>query len=107
MRLVFLFLLILAKLTFAQDPNYGPEYFYAIDGEIVGQAAPGVNAVYVNSKKIELAPDLSFTANVSLRQGEKYLTIDTRYKNLQFIKKYLVVRHPKAQKSFKIYKSKT
>lgn len=102
MRILFLALLILANTAFAQETKYGPEYFYAIDGEVVGQAAPGVKAVYVNNKAVALNADLTFTANVSLKQGEKYLTIDTRYKNLQFIKKYLVVRHPQAQKTFKI-----
>lgn len=83
--------------------DYGPEYFYAIDGEIYGQAAPGVEAVYVNGKPVQVDVDLSFKTKVSLKKGEKYLTIETRYLGLSFVKKYLVIRHPKVEKSFTIH----
>jgi len=84
------------------ESQYGPEYFYAIEGEVHGQAAPGVQAVYVNGKQARLDREQNFIVTISLKEGEKYITIDTRYEGLQFVKKYLVVRHPKAQKSFKL-----
>ncbi|MBI5399575.1 hypothetical protein HZB07_03035 [Candidatus Saganbacteria bacterium] len=84
------------------ESDYGPEYFFAIEGDVSGQAAPGVQSVRVNGRPITINSDLTFYVHVSLRKGEKYLTIETRYKNLNFTKKYLVIRHPKAPKSFKI-----
>jgi hypothetical protein len=106
-------LLILLLLTFAcaacaqvetyKGKEYGPEYFFAIQGEVSGQAAPGVKSVLVNGKPVRINPDLSFQARVTLQEGEKYLAIKTSYKGLNFTKKYLVIRHPKAPKSFKIY----
>ena len=89
----------------AQAPNakkYGPSYFFAIQGEVYGQTAPGIEAVLVNGKPVPIDKDLTFRTKVSLAKGQKYLTIETRYKNLRFIKKYLVIRHPKAQKTFKV-----
>ncbi len=83
--------------------EYGPEYFGAIRGEVYGQAAPGVQAVYVNEKRVQIDKNLYFETKVYLKKGQKYLTIDTRYKGLRFIKKYLVIRHPKAPKTFKIH----
>lgn len=83
--------------------EYGPEYFFAIQGEVYGQAAPGVQAVYVNDKRVRIDKNLNFRTKVYLKKGQKYLTIDTRYKGLRFIKKYLVIRHPKAPKTFKIH----
>ena len=84
----------------AQD--YGPEYFFAIQGEIQGQAAPGVKSVKINGKKVAIAKNLTFKARVTLAEGEKYLVIETLYQGLRFTKKYLVIRHPKAAKTFKL-----
>jgi len=83
--------------------DYGPEYFFAIEGDISGKAAPGVEAVYVNNKPIQVDVDLSFSTKVALKKGEKYLTIETRYKGLHFIKKYLVIRHPQVKEPLKIH----
>jgi len=86
------------------DPKkYGPEYFYPIQGEVSGQAAPGVQGVYVNGKKIPIRGNLKFSTSVNLKRGQKYLSIETRYQGLRFIKKYLVLRHPKVVKPFKIH----
>ena len=93
---------VVTDLEKIEETKYGPEYFYAIQGEVYGQAAPGVEAVYINGKKIPVEPDLTFRTGVSLKKGEKYLTIETRYRGLRFIKKYLVVRHPAVKKPFKI-----
>ncbi|MBU0672547.1 MAG: hypothetical protein KJ732_05935 [Candidatus Margulisbacteria bacterium] len=82
--------------------DYGPEYFFAIQGEVMGQAAPGVKSVKVNGQPVAIDPDLNFKARVTLKDGQKYLTIETLYKGLRFTKKYLVIRHPKAPKTFKI-----
>lgn len=84
----------------AQD--YGPEYFFAIQGEIQGQAAPGVKSVKVNGKNVAIGKDLRFNARVTLAEGQKYLVIETLYQGLRFTKKYLVIRHPKAPKVFKL-----
>ncbi len=101
--LIIFCLFILSGLSLAADEStYGPEYFYAIEGEVIGQAAPGVKEVYVNGQKVRLDRELGFESTISLKEGEKYITIDTRYEGLQFVKKYLVVRHPKAQKTFKL-----
>jgi len=101
--LIIFCLFILTGISFAvNEPTYGPEYFYAIEGEVIGQAAPGVQEVYVNGQKVRLDRELGFESTISLKAGEKYITIDTRYEGLQFVKKYLVVRHPKAQKTFKL-----
>jgi len=89
-----------------QAKNYGPEYFAAIEGEVNGQAAPGVEAVYINGKKIPVDVDLSFSTTIALKKGQKYLSVETRYKGLRFIKKYLVIRHPKITEPFKIRVSK-
>lgn len=94
----------------AQDTNsvtyggktYGSEHFFAITGEVYGEAAPGVEAVYVNGQKIPVNENFYFSARVSLPQGQKYLSIETEYQGLRYIKKYLVIRNPEAQKSFKI-----
>jgi len=83
--------------------EYGPEYFFAIEGEVYGQAAPGVQSVYVNDKPVKIDKDLNFSTKVSLKKGQEYLTIVTRYRGLRFTKKYLVIRHPKAPKTFKIH----
>lgn len=83
--------------------EYGPEYFFAIQGEVFGQAAPGVQAVYVNGKPVRIDKNLNFWTRVTLKEGQKYLEIETRYKGLHFIKRYLVIRHPKAPKVFKIH----
>jgi len=82
--------------------DYGPEYFFAIQGEVMGQAAPGVKSVKVNGKKVAIAKNLTFKARVTLAEGQKYLIIETLYKGLRFTKKYLVIRHPKAPKMFKL-----
>ena len=82
--------------------KYDSSYFFAIEGEVAGQAAPGVQYVYVNAKPVKLNADRSFVAKVKLAEGQKYLVIDTKYQGLRFIKKYLVIRHPKVQKTFKI-----
>ncbi len=82
--------------------KYDSSYFFAIQGEVAGQAAPGVQYVYVNAKPVKLKSDRSFVAKVKLKKGQKYLVIDTKYQGLRFIKKYLVIRHPKVQKTFKI-----
>jgi hypothetical protein len=89
--------------TKVNGKKYGPEYFYAIEGEVYGQAAPGIEAVLVNGKEIPFDKNLIFRSKVSLGEGQKYLTVETRYKGLRFIKKYLVIRHPKAQKTFKVH----
>ncbi len=83
--------------------EYGPEYFFAIEGEVYGQAAPGVQAVYVNDRPVKIDKNLNFSTKVSLKEGEEYLSIVTLYKGLRFTKKYLVIRHPKAPKTFKIH----
>jgi hypothetical protein len=83
--------------------EYGPEYFSAIKGEVYGQAAPGVQAVLVNHKRVKTDKNLNFRTTVSLKKGQKYLEIETRYRGLRFIKRYLVIRHPKAKKTFKIH----
>jgi hypothetical protein len=98
--------LLAAAASFAQiselESKYGPEYFFAIQGEVTGQAAPGVQAVFINGRQVAIKKDLTFAARVTLKQGEKYLSIETRYKGLYFTKKYLVIRHPQAPKVFKI-----
>lgn len=86
-----------------QGREYGPEYFFAIEGEVYGQTAPGVQAVFVNNKQVKIDKNLNFSASVRLKKGQEYLTIDTRYRGLRFVKKYLVIRHPKAPKTFKIH----
>jgi hypothetical protein len=86
-----------------QERDYGPEYFAAIQGEVYGQAAPGVQAVYVNSQRVSIDKNLNFRTKVFLKKGQKYLEIETRYRGLRFIKKYLVIRHPKAKKTFQIH----
>lgn len=84
------------------EKKYGPEYFFAIQGEVAGQAAPGVQAVYINGRQVVVNKDLTFGARVTLKEGEKYLSIETRYKGLYFTKKFLVIRHPSAPKTFKL-----
>jgi len=105
--ILFCFLLAGASLAVdqynqAMESEYGPEYFFAIQGEVSGQAAPRVQSVRVNGRSVAIGSDLTFHTRVSLGQGEKYLVITTKYKNLNFTKKYLVIRHPKAPKTFKI-----
>lgn len=85
------------------EKDYGPEYYYAVSGTVSGQAAPGVQSIYINSKKMALDAGLNFYTNVSLAQGQKYLTITTAYRNLKFTRKYLVIRHPKIKKPFVIH----
>ena|GEM_PF-6520266 len=92
-----------SDVTKVNEKEYGPEYFYAIEGEVYGQAAPGIESVLVNGQEISFDKNLIFRSKVSLKEGEKYLTVETRYKGLRFIKKYLVIRHPKAQKTFKVH----
>ncbi len=82
--------------------DYGPEYFFAIQGEVQGQAAPGVKSVKINGRDVAVNKDLTFNARVTLADGQKYLTIETLYQGLRFTKKYLVIRHPKAPKVFKL-----
>ncbi|MFA5840294.1 MAG: hypothetical protein WC890_06550 [Candidatus Margulisiibacteriota bacterium] len=94
--------LIAFCLTSPAYAEYGPEYFSAIEGEVSGQAAPGVQSVLVNGKAVKIKSNYSFSANVSLAEGQKYLIIETHYKNIGFIKKFLVVRQPGMAKSFKI-----
>lgn len=93
----------ISELEKYKGKEYGPEYFFAIQGEVYGQAAPGVQAVYVNNKRVQIGKDLIFRTKVNLKKGQKHLTIETRYKGLRFIKKYLVIRHPAAPKTFKIH----
>ena len=106
-------LLVIFSATTAQaqemykGKEYGPEYFFAIQGEVSGQAAPGVQAVNVNGKPVRIDENLNFQVRVTLVEGEKYLAIETRYKGLSFTKKYLVIRHPKASKTFKIHVPKS
>lgn len=82
--------------------KYGEEYFHAIEGEVSGQTAPGVEAVYINGKHVTVNDDLSYSALVALEEGQKYLTIETRYQDMSYTKKYLVARHPDSTKGFKI-----
>ena len=82
--------------------RYDSSYFFAIAGEVVGQAAPGVESVTVNGMPVSLDNNLNFSAKVYLPAGQKYLTISTKYKGLRFIKQYLVIRHPAAPKTFTI-----
>ncbi len=82
--------------------KYDITYFYKIEGDVFGQAAPGVELVLVNGKPIPIGKNLVFKTKVTLDKGQKYLIIETRYKGLRFIKKYLVIRHPRAQKTFKV-----
>ena len=105
-------LFFFARISFAAEiseyekyagKEYGPEYFFAIQGEVYGQAAPGVQAVFVNNQRVRIDKNLNFKTTVFLKKGQKYLTIDTRYRGLRFIKKYLVIRHPKAPKTFEIH----
>ncbi|MFC1540693.1 hypothetical protein ACFL4J_01495, partial [Candidatus Margulisiibacteriota bacterium] len=107
-----LVLLLLGQACLAQEASelgkysekeYGPEFFSAIKGEVYGQAAPGVQAVLVNKQRVKTDKNLNFKTTVSLAQGQKYLEIETRYRGLRFIKRYLVIRHPKAKKTFKIH----
>ena len=107
-----LILLLFAATVFAMEitelekykgKNYGSEYFYAVEGEISGKAAPGVEAVLVNGQPVEVDVDLSFETPISLKKGQKYLTIETRYKGLNFIKQYLVIRHPSGKEPLKIH----
>ncbi|MFH1542467.1 MAG: hypothetical protein ABIE84_05190, partial [bacterium] len=86
----------------SREKDYGPEYFQKISGEINGQTAPGVEKVLVNGEEVSVNKDQRFSSKVTLKSGEKYLIIETRYNGLRFIKKYLVVRHPGSDKSFKI-----
>ena len=83
--------------------TYNASNFFSISGEVSGQAAPGVTAVYVNGTSVPVDANRYFQAYVYLRDGQKYLTIETHYPGLRFIKKYLVVRYPKAQKMFRVY----
>jgi hypothetical protein len=92
----------LSQVTY-EGREFGPEYFFAIQGEVYGQAAPGVQAVLVNGRQIPLDQNLNYKTNVFLEKGQKYLTIQTRYKGLYFTKKYLVIRHPKVKKAFKLH----
>ncbi len=85
------------------ESDYGPEYFYAISGIVSGQAAPGVQSVYVNGKKLVLDARLNFSTVVSLAKGEKYLSVTSLYLNLRFTRKYLVIRHPKIKKPFVVH----
>ncbi|MFA6548491.1 MAG: hypothetical protein WCT39_00975 [Candidatus Margulisiibacteriota bacterium] len=82
--------------------RFGSSYFFAISGEVIGQAAPGVESVMVNGIPVPFDKNLNFSAKVSLPAGQKYLTISTKYKGLRFIKQYLVIRHPAAPKTFTI-----
>lgn len=82
--------------------KYDITYFYKIEGDVYGQAAPGVELVLVNGSPVPISKNLIFKTKVTLNEGQKYLTIETRYKGLRFIKKYLVIRHPRAQKTFKV-----
>jgi hypothetical protein len=86
-----------------KEKQFGPEYYNAIEGEVYGQTAPGIQAVYVNGKPIKISDDFTFRTKVSLKKGEKYLTIETHYEGIRFIKKYLVIRYPKAEKKFAIH----
>jgi hypothetical protein len=110
--LLLLFLILFLSPVFAievgelekySEDKYGPEYFFAIKGEIYGQTVPGIQAVYVNGNPVRISKDLSFRTNVYLAKGQKYLVVESRYQGLRFIKKYLVIRHPKAKKTFKIH----
>jgi hypothetical protein len=92
----------LSQVTY-QGREFGPEYFFAIQGEVYGQAAPGAQSVFVNGKQIPFDQNLNYKTNVYLENGQKYLTIQTRYRGVYFTKKYLVIRHPKAKKAFKLH----
>ncbi|MFH1347242.1 MAG: hypothetical protein ABIH22_00980 [Candidatus Margulisiibacteriota bacterium] len=80
--------------------RYDSSYFFKISGTVQGQAAPGVQEVQINGIIVPVDQNYIFNSNVTLAKGQKYLIIETKYKGLRFIKKYLVIRHPKAQKTF-------
>lgn len=76
--------------------------FPAVSGEIYGQAAPGVKSITVNSKPVSFDANQNFRALVSLKAGEKYISLNINYEGLRITKKYLIVRRP-ATKKFKVY----
>ncbi|MFH1683529.1 MAG: hypothetical protein ABIA67_01465 [Candidatus Margulisiibacteriota bacterium] len=80
--------------------RYDGSYFFKISGTVQGQAAPGVQEVQINGKIVPVNQNYVFKSTVTLAQGQKHLIIETKYKGLRFIKKYLIIRHPKAQKTF-------
>ncbi|MFC1571247.1 hypothetical protein ACFL31_01680, partial [Candidatus Margulisiibacteriota bacterium] len=82
--------------------EYGPEFFFAITGEVNGQAAPGVKAVLINNQPIKVGQDFKFSTKVFLAEGQKNLKVETQYQGFRFIKNYLVIRHPEAEKTFKL-----
>ncbi len=85
-----------------QGKKYGSSYFFPISGEVSGQAAPGVESVLINGQPVKIDSNLNYTGWAYLAQGQKYLTIEIHYKGLRLIKKYLVIRHPQAPKTFVI-----
>lgn len=81
------------------------EKFPAVSGEIYGQAAPGIMAIFANDQPVEFDGDGNFSAAVSLKAGEKYLTLRLDYEGLRIIKKYLILRKAE-DKAFKVFVAK-
>lgn len=88
-------------------PKYGPEYFGPIEGEVSGQVLPGAEKVLVEGKSIPISKNNTFKTKVTLKEGQKYLTIETKYSGLRFLRKYLVIRRPGLKKPFKVHLAKS
>ncbi|OGB87094.1 hypothetical protein A3H38_02050 [candidate division WOR-1 bacterium RIFCSPLOWO2_02_FULL_46_20] len=80
-----------------QGKEYGPEYFGEIQGTIQGQLLPSAQSILVNGQPVAIGEDSTFSTNIHLTEGQKHLSIETRYNNLRYIKKYLVIRHPEVE----------
>ncbi len=78
--------------------------FPPVSGEIFGQAATGVRSISINGRPVTFDAAQNFRTNVSLKAGEKYLTLVVNYENLRIIKKYLILR--KTAGKFKVQVTK-
>ncbi|MFH1387294.1 MAG: hypothetical protein ABIH50_06495 [bacterium] len=95
----FSLLLLLASVAIAT------EKYPAVSGEIYGQAAPGIVAIYANDQPVDFDAQGNFGTDISLKDGEKYLTLRLEYEGLKVIKKYLILRKAK-DKTFTVFVSK-
>jgi hypothetical protein len=97
--------LVICHLTLLVSLASAAEKFPAVSGEIYGQAAPGIVAIFVNNQPVDFDEDGNFSATIHLKAGQKYLSLRLDYETLRVIKKYLILRKAK-DKTFKVFVAK-
>lgn len=98
----YLIVLFLLALALAAAAAKKAEKYPPISGEIYGQTVRGVKAITVNNRAVAIDGNNNFRTTVSLKSGEKYLTLKINYGSFVIVKKYEIIR--KAQvKTFKVF----